>query len=183
MAEGLATFSLFMGALLEEMENKLREVLQGLGLELVRTCRASSKKGSLLRIIIHKSGGVSISDCERATEASRRILEAQNESCARAGDPTEGGTARKYSKRDSAKGCGIEVSSPGLDEPLRSMRDFMRRQGEETTLYLLRPVSGRLQMEGKIAEATEEALILEVNGNRVSIPFQDISVGKLMIKI
>lgn len=159
MAEGLATFSLFMGALLEEMENKLREALQELGLELVRTCRASSKKGGLLRIIIHKSGGVSISDCERATEASRRILEAQNES------------------------CGIEVSSPGLDEPLRSMRDFMRRQGEETTLYLLHPVSGRLQMEGKIAEVAEEALILEVNGNRVSIPFQDISVGKLMIKI
>lgn len=156
-----------MGALLEETEKKLREALQELGLELVKTCRAFSKRGSLLRVIIHKSGGVSISDCERATEASRRILEAQNEPSTRA----------------AGRSGGIEVSSPGLDEPLRNAKDFIRRQGEDVTLYLLRPVSGRLQMEGKIVEATEEAVILEVNGNRVSIPFQDISVGKLMIKI
>ena len=67
----------------------------------------------------------------------------------------------------------LEVSSPGMARPLRKRRDFERFAGETVQLSLA-PGEGRRRYTGKLLGIEGEAVALEVDGERVELPYDEI---------
>ena len=76
----------------------------------------------------------------------------------------------------------IEVSSPGLDRPLKTGQDFVRAIGKEAHLFLLEPVENRPEHIGFIKEVQPEAVMIDVDGVTLSIPLNKIKEAKYIIE-
>lgn len=68
----------------------------------------------------------------------------------------------------------LEVSSPGLERPLRTERDFARFAGERVALSLV-PGEGRRRFTGTLLGIEDHTIALEVDGERVSVSYQDVA--------
>jgi len=99
---------------LEELAGKIRELIEpaidSMGVELDDMELGRMKGKILLRVYIEKQGGVSIDDCEKVSREIATVLDVE--------DPVPGAYV-------------LEVSSPGLDRPLRKPRDFIRFSGKK----------------------------------------------------
>jgi ribosome maturation factor RimP len=98
-----------------DLQGLLDNTLAGLGYELVDLER--SAKGALLRVFIDKPGGITVDDCALVSNHLSRLFAVENVSYDR-----------------------LEVSSPGLDRPLRTARDFARFAGQKARLKLRVPL-------------------------------------------
>jgi ribosome maturation factor RimP len=78
----------------------------------------------------------------------------------------------------------LEVSSPGLDRPLRSERDFRRQRGRLVKVRLIEPASdGQRVLRGTILEADSHGMSLEVDGNLHRVPFDNITEARLVFEL
>src|SRR5690606_20069475 len=78
----------------------------------------------------------------------------------------------------------LEVSSPGLDRPLRSERDFRRQRGRLAKVKLHEPApDGQRVLRGTILEADAAGLRMEVDGNLHRVPFDNITEARLVFEI
>jgi len=76
----------------------------------------------------------------------------------------------------------LEVTTPGLDRPLRTGRDFRRQRGHE--VEILREASGeqrRGQLRGIVMAADDQVVTLEVGGSPVRVPLSDVLRGKVVL--
>ena len=76
----------------------------------------------------------------------------------------------------------LEVTTPGLDRPLRTGRDFRRQRGHE--VEILREASGeqpRRQLRGTVVDSDEHEVTLEVDGSQVRVPLSDVVRGKVVL--
>jgi ribosome maturation factor RimP len=113
------------------MQQVVETALLGLGYELVDIERGA---GGVLRVFIDSPNGIKIEDCERASHQLAHALTVENVDYER-----------------------LEVSSPGLDRPLKRVADFVRFDGHRATLKLRSPVDGRKQFEGVLRCSSEDA--------------------------
>jgi ribosome maturation factor RimP len=99
------------------------------------------KEGSdwYLRLYIDKTGGVSLDDCQLVSEALNDILDEK--------DPVKG----KYI---------FEVSSPGIDRPLKTDRDFIRYKGADVEVHLYAPVENNKIYTGKLVGRENSEIII-----------------------
>lgn len=109
--------------------------LAGLGYECVDVERAA---GGLLRVTIDSPQGITIGDCERVSKQLSHAL------------PVEG---IDYER--------LEVSSPGLDRPLKKLADFVRFAGQPATVKLRAAIEGRKQYQGTLVAPEDEQVGLE----------------------
>src|SRR3954464_1964191 len=108
------------------LESKLEPVVAGMGFELVDV--QASNGGRLLRVFIDKPGGVNVDDCAEVSRQLSRVL------------PVEGFDYER-----------LEVSSPGLDRPLRKEADFARFTGHKADVRMRRPdATGRRRFIGAL---------------------------------
>jgi ribosome maturation factor RimP len=77
----------------------------------------------------------------------------------------------------------LEVSSPGLDRPLKSMTDFQRFIGRKAKIKTIEPIAGEHVFVGKIQQTEGETIILEVGRKEVKIPFSEVSKARLEVEI
>jgi len=115
---------------LQAMQQVIETALAGLGYELVDIERAP---GGLLRVFIDAQAGITIDDCERASHQLSHVLTVENVGYDR-----------------------LEVSSPGLDRPLKRLGDFTRFAGQEASVKLRLPVDGRKQFQGVLRAPAED---------------------------
>lgn len=115
-----------------------------------------------LKVYIDKSGGVTIDDCQKMSE----IL----------GDNLD--------KNDPIKEAYyLEVSSPGLDRPLKSDKDLKRNIDKDVEIKLYKAFEDKKIYEGTLKDFTEDSIsILNNEDNIISIPRDIISTVKLTIK-
>ncbi len=114
-----------------------------------------------LRVYIDKEGGVTIDDCE----AVSRALEAKLD----AADPIE-------------QAYILEVSSPGLDRPLKKPEDFEKYKGEIIDVKLYKPQDGSKQHQGRLLGLTDGVLSIEKeNGEVVSFAQKDTAGVRLAV--
>ena len=73
----------------------------------------------------------------------------------------------------------LEVSSPGIDRPLRTPEHFARFVGQTAVVKTLKAIEGRSQFTGTIISATEELITLEDQGTLFEIPFDLIKRSHL----
>ncbi|MDP2640270.1 MAG: ribosome maturation factor RimP [Betaproteobacteria bacterium] len=148
-----------------ELQGLLEATVGGLGYELVDV--ELSNRGRMLRVFIDKTaggpqgaGGITVDDCARVSNQLARVLEVED---------------IDYDR--------LEVSSPGLDRPLKKEADFARFAGEQARLTLRVPVEGRRNFTGVMRAVALGKLQLEVEGGMVSIDLANVDKARLVPKI
>jgi len=142
-----------------EQVRPLVEALAGeLGVELFDARFFGAGGRSVLRLTIDRPGGVSVADCERVSGAVSELLDARD---------FFGG--RPYT---------LEVSSPGVDRPLKEERDFRRIVGRDVTLHLSVAVEGKKSLRGVVLGCEGGLLNIEIESGPVSVPLADILSGR-----
>ncbi len=135
-------------------------VLEELGLELVEVQYRREQSGWVLRLIIDKQGGVSLEDCAAASREISQLLDIED---------------------FIGQAYNLEVSSPGLDRPLKNMADFQRFTGRKAKIKTIEPVDGEHVFIGKIQQTEGEMIILEIGRREVKIPFMQVSKARLEV--
>lgn len=74
----------------------------------------------------------------------------------------------------------LEVSSPGLDRPLKTLGDFERFAGRDVTLKLKLPRDGRRRFEGKLVGVEGGRIAVDVEGQRQHLEFAEIDRARLV---
>ena len=127
-------------------------VLTDASAELVELSVRRQGRQVILRFLIDTVGGVTIQDCARLNRALGDAIE-------RAGLLDESYT--------------LEVSSPGLDRPLASKRDFERAIGEQVELQVTDAAASR-QVRGMLLAVQDEAVVVTTSTGNVTIPLAQI---------
>ena len=68
----------------------------------------------------------------------------------------------------------VEVSSPGLDRPLKTVKDFLKVMGREVRFHLLEPIENKIEHSGKIKEVHDDEVVIESKLQTITIPFRII---------
>lgn len=138
------------------IEAKLEPVVAGMGFELVDV--QQSNGGRLLRVFIDKAGGINLDDCTALTRQLQRVL------------PVEG---IDYER--------LEVSSPGLDRPLRKEADFARFAGQRAEVRMRTPdASGRRKYTGVLRGAEAGEVRMEIEGGTIALALRDVDRAHLI---
>lgn len=137
----------------------LEPTLGKMGYELVDM--EMSHKGALVRVFIDKPGGVDIDDCVTVSNHLSRLL------------AVEWNVA--YDR--------LEVSSPGLDRPLKKAADFTRFAGEKAQVKLRVPLNGRKNFVGVLRGVYDGVLSLEVDGVVLSLDLGNLDKARLIPNI
>ena len=147
-----------MAALRERLISLLEPLLIQLGYELGELEFAPGHRGATLRIFIDRPEGIGISDCERVSREVSALMDVE--------DPIP--TA--YS---------LEVSSPGDDRVLRTHAHYERFKGSRVLVELVAPRDGRRRYTGMLQEVSATGVTLEVDRQRVDVPFGEIAKTRL----
>lgn len=127
-----------------------------MGYELVDV--QASNGGRLLRLFIDKPGGVTLDDCADISRHLTRVLAVEG---------------IDYDR--------LEVSSPGLDRPLRKEADFARFAGQRAEIRMRTPdASGRRKFAGVLRGAGGGRVSLELEGQTVQLLLDDVDRAKLI---
>ena len=147
---------------LEHIEPLIAEKCADMGFELfaARFFRAGSR--SILRIFIDRPNGITIEDCEHVSNALSLLLDVENFL-----------NGRSYT---------LEVSSPGIDRPLTTERDFRRACGREVTVYLREPCNGNMQFKGIVERCEHNVLYLTCEEQTMELPLATITSGREEIR-
>jgi len=136
----------------------LERTLPPLGYELVEW--EMSPRGRLVRVFIDKPNGVDVEDCARVSHHLTRLFAVENVDFDR-----------------------LEVSSPGLDRPLRKATDFVRFAGEEAALRLTEPVENTRRVKGILRGCENGAVLIETAKGMRTIPLGGIEKARLVPRI
>ena len=136
----------------------LEKTVGALGYELVDLELAN--RGRLIRIFIDKTTGVDVEDCATVSNHLTRLLVVEGV---------------EYDR--------LEISSPGLDRPLKRPQDFARFVGERVQVKVRLPLNGRRRFVGKLQNVGEAGIEVDVDGELVSIAFTDIDKTRLVPNI
>ncbi|WKZ82617.1 MAG: ribosome maturation factor RimP [Acidimicrobiia bacterium] len=131
------------------------------GVELDDLQMLGSSAGRIVRVTVDTPGGI---DLERIAEVSQglsRLIDA------------EGALAGSYT---------LEVSSPGLERPLRRPAQFRKAVGCEVVVKTSRPISGVNSHRGVLASADDTEVSLVVDGEDRHIPFTDVSQARTVFR-
>jgi ribosome maturation factor RimP len=82
--------------------------------------------------------------------------------------------------RDYLREYTIDVSSPGIERPVRTPQHFTQAVGRKVALRTAEPVGGRSKFKGEVKEAGAEALTVSVDGTDIDIPYESIVRGNLI---
>jgi ribosome maturation factor RimP len=127
-----------------------------MGYELVDV--QASNGGRFLRLFIDKPQGINVDDCAAVSRQLTRVFEVEGIDFDR-----------------------LEVSSPGLDRPLRKPADFARFAGQKAELRMRHPdAGGRRKFAGVLRGAEAGQVRLEVDGQTVALALDDIERAKLV---
>ena len=143
-----------------DLNQLIASALPNFGCTLVDCERVSG--ANLLRILIDKDGGVTVDDCALVSNHLIRLFEVEGVSYDR-----------------------LEVSSPGLDRPIKTHEDYERFKGELVSVQTNLPINGRKNFKGILRglNAKQEVVISIENDLQISIEIREIRRTKLVPKI
>jgi ribosome maturation factor RimP len=139
----------------KELAGLVERTLNGLGFELVDLELPGG--GGLIRIYIDRAGGINVEDCAAVSNHLTRLFAVEQVDYGR-----------------------LEVSSPGLDRPLRQPKDFRRFEGERAQVRMRIPIQGRRNFVGILRGASDAELKLEVDGALLSLDLAHVDKARLV---
>ncbi|WP_288961878.1 ribosome maturation factor RimP [uncultured Peptoniphilus sp.] len=137
------------------------EVAEELGYEIVDIEFQNGSKHDLLSIFIYKKEGIDLDDC---TEMSRSL-------------------EKKLDNLEALKNpYYLEISSPGLDRPLKTKDDYRRNVGNEVDVKLYAPIDGQKEFSFVLDKYDDENIYFMKDEKELAIPIKSISSMKQTIK-
>jgi ribosome maturation factor RimP len=148
----------------ETVRNAAERVTSGRGYELVDVEVKRERGGHFVRLYVDKEGGIGLDELQSVSEEVSAILDAE--------DPIDG----TYT---------LEVSSPGLDRPLKSEADYRRFVGRLVKLSSYEPLEGRRHWTGRLQSVEGGAVTVTLEkekGAVARIPLGKIAHGRLEVE-
>ena len=141
-----------MGKVSDSVMEPVAPIAEGFGLEVIEVLYEKKYDGMNLTIVIDKEGGVTIDDCEKLHRAIDAPLDEL--------DPID---------------CAytLNVSSPGIDRPLKLPRDYKRNLGKKITVKLYKPLNGKKQYTGILDSYTETSFVLLTDKGELAFEIKD----------
>jgi len=133
--------------------------IEALQLELWGVEHIQQGKYSLLRIYIDADQGITADDCANVSRQLGALLDVE--------DPIAG----EYT---------LEVSSPGLDRPLFTAKQFEQFVGSEVSLRMRSAIEGRRKFQGSIVKLDGDNIFLHVDGEDYELPHADIDKANIV---
>jgi len=144
--------------ILSKVEDIVTPVLGNLGYELVEREFLMDRGRWVLRLYIDREGGVTIDDCARASHSVEDLIN------------VEGVIPYGYT---------LEVSSPGIDRPLRRREDFERFVGATVHLKTLHPVNGRSSFKGRLDGLEGDEILMTIDNAQHRVPFGELARARI----
>ncbi|WP_077326197.1 ribosome maturation factor RimP [Virgibacillus siamensis] len=147
-------------------EELVKPILQEENLELVDIEYVKEGKNWFLRVYIDKDDGVDITECGSVSE---KLSEKLDET-----DPIK-------------EAYFLEVSSPGVERPLKKKADFEKNIGNNVYVKLYEPINGEKEYEGTLKgfadDFAEIEFMVKTRKKSVEIPFDKIAKARLAVKL
>jgi ribosome maturation factor RimP len=142
-----------------QITDLIEPILDELGFELVDVDYLSEHGRWVLRIYIDKVGGVSIDDCARISGELGDLID-----------------IKEIVRHEYV----MEVSSPGLNRPLKKEADFIRVIGKKIKVKMTEPVNGRRNFTGYLKDVRDHILYIEDEGGLITLSWPEIDKANLV---
>jgi ribosome maturation factor RimP len=159
-------------AALEPLRAAAARVAQSHGLDLFDVQFRREPTGWVLRIILDRAPAagqpddpVSIDDCRRVSEDLSALLDVE--------DALTAGVAQAYT---------LEVSSPGLDRPLRGEADYRRFTGRLAKIVTREPIERQTHFAGRLTGVEDGAVLVQEGRRRHRVPLDLITRARLDVE-
>jgi ribosome maturation factor RimP len=152
-------------ALLDELQRLAGRAAEEAGVELVEVVLKGSSRRRSLRVDIDRAGprGTDLEDCRRVSELLGAAIEETD------------------AIRESYL---LEVSSPGLDRPIRSADDIRRNTGRRIAVSVREPMEGRRLFRGLLEGERDGCILLcDDESGEIEIPLEKIEMARQEVKI
>lgn len=151
-----------MGKTKDKLYELVEETLWGMDLEIIDLEYRREPKGWVVRVFIDKEKGVTLDECSWVSREIEKKLDA-------------------FDILETA--YTLEVSSPGLDRPLRGEKDFVRFKGRLIRLNMYKGIEGNKFLRGILVNYKDDKVIISVNKNEIfEVPFIDIAKARLEVE-
>lgn len=130
----------------ELLEELIIPTIETLGYELTDLTFEKRGKDWFLTLFIDKENGVTLDDCETVSRAASTLLDEK--------DPIE-------------QSYYLEVSSPGIDRPIKKEKDYLKNVDKKITIHLFAPLNGNKDYSGVLKSYSKESLSLELENQEV----------------
>ncbi|HSB61807.1 MAG TPA: ribosome maturation factor RimP [Vicinamibacteria bacterium] len=150
--------------MLERIRGVAERVTSGRGYELADVELKRDRRGFLVRLYVDRDGGIGLEDLQSVSEEVSAILDAE--------DPVPA----SYT---------LEVSSPGLDRPLKTEADYRRFLGRLAKLSSYEPVEGRRHWTGRLTSFEDGVVGITLEkegGSFCRVPFAKIAHARLEVE-
>lgn len=147
-----------MRGVTEKLRSVLEPPVENLGYELLHLEMANQGKHTVLRVYIDAPGGIQVDDCAMVSRQLSAVLDIE--------DPLN----ETYL---------LEVSSPGLQRPLVKPDHFKRFVGDKAKIVMATYILGRRRFAGQMLKASDQAVVLEVDGVSYELPYSDMESAHL----
>ena len=137
----------------------IEPVVNGMGYDLVEIEYDSHPRNSVLRVYIDQENGITLDNCGDVSLQLSALFDVE--------DPIRG----HYN---------LEVSSPGLDRPLRKANDFERFSGNTVKIKMAIPVGDRRNFKGKLLGLKNDRVTIDVDGEVFELPVDAIDKARLV---
>jgi ribosome maturation factor RimP len=144
-----------------DLEGLVGPVIEEAGLELVEVTLGRQAKRRVLRVTVDREGGVDLDAIATVSERLSRRLDVEDF------DPGP------YS---------LEVTSPGVERPLRRPSDFVRKVGEKVKVRTAEPLQGARSHTGTLSAADEDGVVITTDAGERRVPYGDIASARTVFE-
>ncbi|MBW1786124.1 MAG: ribosome maturation factor RimP [Deltaproteobacteria bacterium] len=143
----------------EQAAKLIEPIVEQMALELVDVEYLSEHGRWVLRVIADKPGGITLDDCARASREISAVIDVKDV------------VHHEYV---------LEVSSPGLNRPLKREKDFLRVIGEKIKVRMAGPVDGRRNFRGVLQDLKDHTLYLGLDRKIFVLPLKNVEKANLI---
>lgn len=145
-----------------QVEEIAKPIVDSLQLELVEVEYVKEGANWYLRVYIDKPGGVDLDDCQAVSEQLDKLLDEK--------DPIPNSYI-------------LEVSSPGIERPLKRPEDYQRFAGKLVNIKTYAPIDGQKSISGKLIGLEQgDTVVIEIDGKQLRLPLNSIASARLAIE-
>lgn len=131
----------------------IRPVVERAGLEFVEVAFGREHGRKVLRVTVDRDGGVDLDTIATVSEQVSRRLDVEGF------DPG---------------GYALEVSSPGIERPLRTPAQYARVIGAQIVVRTRDPIDGARNLRGELVAADDEAIVIAASGGEQRVPLDEV---------
>jgi ribosome maturation factor RimP len=143
----------------KQVSDLVEPILDGLGLKLIDAEYLTNQGRWVLRLYIDKEGGVTVDDCAKVSHELGDLIDIK--------DIIE----HEYT---------LEVSSPGLNRPLKKEADFIHVIGKKVKVRTKAPLKGQRNFMGVLKDFKEHELHIQSEGQLITVAWADIDKANLV---